>query len=214
MKENRLKDEITSDISFLEKIGFFLVTIYYLKPTQVFFRILRQIQGFVFFVPVNDITEIDNPSRSDILEWTHYALYEKKVDKEISVSFLNVRKQLELPADWNNPALGKLWLYNLHYFEHLVSYDVPADIPSSSQLIDRWVAENPVGFGIGWEPYPTSLRVVNWIKAWLAGLHINKVSLNNLYLQAAFLEKRQEKHLLGNHYFFQFKSVVICWSTF
>lgn len=208
MKENRLKDEITSDISFLEKIGFFLVTIYYLKPTQVFFRILRQIQGFVFFVPVNDITEIDNPSRSDILEWTHYALYEKKVDKEISVSFLNVRKQLELPADWNNPALGKLWLYNLHYFEHLVSYDVPADIPSSSQLIDRWVAENPVGFGIGWEPYPTSLRVVNWIKAWLAGLHINKVSLNNLYLQAAFLEKRQEKHLLGNHYFSNLKALL------
>lgn len=208
MKENRLTDESASDISFFEKMGFIFVTVYYLKPTQIFFRILRKLQSFVFFAPVNDITEIGYPSRDYISKWTHCALYEKKVEKEISVSFLNVRKQLELPGDWNNPALGRLWLYNLHYFEHLVSYEVPADIPSSSQLIDRWVAENPVGFGVGWEPYPTSLRIVNWIKAWLAGLHINKASLNNLYLQAAFLEKRQEKHLLGNHYFSNLKALL------
>ena len=214
MKENKLKDENASDIRIFEKIGFFFVTVYYLKPTQIFFRIVRKLQGFVFFAPVNDITETDYPSPDYISEWTHYALYEKKVEKEISVSFLNVRKQLELPGDWNNPALGKLWLYNLHYFEHLVSYEVPADIPSSSQLIDRWVAENPVGFGVGWEPYPTSLRIVNWIKAWLAGLHINKASLNNLYLQAAFLEKRQEKHLLGNHYFSNLKALLFAGALF
>ena len=65
-----------------------------------------------------------------------------------------------------------------------------------------------MGFGVVWEPYPTSLRIVNWIKAWLGGLHIKKPSLKNLFIQAAFLEKRQEKHLLGNHYFSNIKALL------
>jgi hypothetical protein len=32
--------------------------------------------------------------------------------------------------------------------------------------LERWLAENPPTMGNGWEPYPTSLRIVNWVK-WL-----------------------------------------------
>ena len=31
-------------------------------------------------------------------------------------------------------------------------------------LINRWIEENPVGKGNGWESYPSSLRIVNWVK--------------------------------------------------
>lgn len=40
----------------------------------------------------------------------------------------------------------------------------PTGRKESQALIERWIAENPVGKGNGWEPYPISLRVVNWIK--------------------------------------------------
>jgi hypothetical protein len=45
---------------------------------------------------------------------------------------------------------SRLWLYNLHYFEQV---DEP--------LIERWIAENTIEQGVGWDPYPTSLRIAN-----------------------------------------------------
>ena len=36
------------------------------------------------------------------------------------------------------------------------------------RLIERWIEENPPGRGIGWDPYPVSRRMVNWIK-WSLG---------------------------------------------
>src|SRR5690606_28107918 len=71
------------------------------------------------------------------------------------------------------------------------------------QLIDSWIAGNPATAGDGWEPYPLSLRVVNWIKAWLqGGLASQPVPqhwLDSLATQLAWLERRVEYHLLANH---------------
>lgn len=64
---------------------------------------------------------------------------------------------------WNDPSL-KLWLYNLHYFDWLQAADARRDIRAQYALMRRWVSENPFGHGNGWEPYPLSLRIVNWVK--------------------------------------------------
>jgi len=34
----------------------------------------------------------------------------------------------------------------------------------SMRLIQRWIEENPPVAGNGWESYPLSLRIVNWVK--------------------------------------------------
>ena len=47
------------------------------------------------------------------------------------------------PADWNNPALPKLWLYNLHYFDDLLAADADRRAAWHARLIERWVAESP-----------------------------------------------------------------------
>jgi hypothetical protein len=78
--------------------------------------------------------------------------------------FLNQTHELLGPDAWNDPARDKLWLYNLHYFDDLNAVDAPARADWHRALIDRWIAENPPGRGNGWEPYPTSLRIVNWVK--------------------------------------------------
>ena len=65
------------------------------------------------------------------------------------------------------------------------------------------IAQNKIGDGNGWEPYPLSLRIVNWIK-FLAKLEVDAdvIKINqSLFLQSRFLFKHLEYHLLGNHLF-------------
>ena len=139
MRENRSEYRKALGINFLQKISFYIVTLYYLKPSQIFYRILRIIQRKFFPVPAIFPAKIDYPNRDKVLKWVHCALYETKVDDEFTFSFLNLRKELDFPSDWNKKSTNKLWLYNLHYFDHLLSFDKPADIPSNFQFIDKWV---------------------------------------------------------------------------
>lgn len=115
-----------------------------------------------------------------------------------------------LPAQggWNDAAREKLWLYNLNYFDDLNAQDAPARRDWHRALIARWVAENPPASGNGWEPYPTSLRIVNWVK-WLAtGNAAVSGMFVSLTLQAGWLAGRLERHLLGNHLFANAKALV------
>ena len=75
--------------------------------------------------------------------------------------------------------------------------------------MQRWVAENPPGVGPGWEPYPTSLRIVNWIKWALAGHALPPGCLHSLAVQTRWLCRRLEYHLLGNHLFANAKALVL-----
>ena len=118
------------------------------------------------------------------------------------ISFLNHTRPLDVSAiDWVSAAEPKLWRYNLHYFDYLHWPVYTAAM--QQQLIDSWIAGNPATAGDGWEPYPLSLRVVNWIKAWLqGGLASQPVPqhwLDSLATQLAWLERRVEYHLLANH---------------
>ena len=135
-------------------------------------------------------------------------LYDEKIDNQLEACFLNHTKKLDLPADSNNESLSKLWVYNLHYFEDLLSNNAEEKRNFHLQLLSSWVDENPVGYGNGWEPYPTSLRIVNILKAWLGGLELDEKLLSSVFTQASFLSNDLEKHLLGNHYFVNLKALL------
>ncbi|WP_405229949.1 heparinase II/III family protein [Lentisalinibacter sediminis] len=75
-------------------------------------------------------------------------------------------------------------------------------------LLCDWVLKNPPGQGCGWEPYPTSLRVVNWIKWALAGNDLPSACAHSLAVQARWLSRRLEFHLLGNHLFANAKALI------
>ncbi len=122
--------------------------------------------------------------------------------------FLNVEHDIPAPADWNSLQLPKLWLYNLHYFDDLNAEGATSRVKWHRDLIARWINENPPGKGIGWEPYPLSLRIINWIKWVQSGNALNEVARHSLAVQARFLAGRQERHLLGNHLFANAKALV------
>ncbi len=127
--------------------------------------------------------------------------------------FLNVEHTLAGgPAAWDDSQLERLWRYNLHYFDDLNAVDAPQRSLAHHQLVTRWIAENPPGHGTGWEPYPASLRIVNWIKWFLAagpaaGV-VEPAWLDSLAAQIRWLRGRLEWHLLGNHLFANAKALV------
>ena len=123
---------------------------------------------------------------------------------------------------WNDPARDKLWLYNLHYFDDLNAAGREERQPWHLALLQRWVNENPPGYGNGWEPYPTSLRIVNWIKWSLTfaaerggvAVALPPACLQSLAVQARWLSRRLEHHLLGNHLFANAKALVYAGAFF
>ena len=109
---------------------------------------------------------------------------------------------------WDDPAKAKLWRYNQHYFDDLNAQQANTRADWHRALIVDWITKNPPGSGTGWEPYPTSLRIVNWVKWSLAGNVFEEVALQSLAVQARWLSRRLEYHLLGNHLFANAKALV------
>lgn len=122
--------------------------------------------------------------------------------------FLNVERELGSGSAWNNPSWQKLWLYNLHYFDDLNADGGETRSTWHHLLIQRWIDENPAAAGNGWEPYPLSLRIVNWIKWALAGHSLPPQAVHSLAVQSRYLCGRLEYHLLGNHLFANAKALV------
>ncbi len=109
---------------------------------------------------------------------------------------------------WNGANRSKLWRYNQHYFEDLVAVGSHERRDWHVSLLNSWLANNPPGRGDGWDPYPVSMRIVNWIKWSLAGNELPEEAISSLAIQARWLMKRLERHLLGNHLFANAKALV------
>lgn len=128
--------------------------------------------------------------------------------------FLNVERRVADAQDWNRADWPKLWLYNAHYFDDLAADGAAGRAAWHRALMARWVAENPPGLGNGWEPYPTSLRIVNWIKWALAGNVLEDGLAHSLAVQARWLRGRLETHLLGNHLWANAKALAFAGAFF
>jgi uncharacterized heparinase superfamily protein len=115
------------------------------------------------------------------------------------VRFLNVERALCRPDIWQAADAERLWLYNLHYFDDLAALDARGREAWHRALIDAWISDNPAALGVGWEAYPISRRVVNWIKWAHRGNDLGPAIVGSLAQQIRLLETRIEWHLRGNH---------------
>ena len=180
----------------------FFHTVKYLKPVQVYGRL-----WFRLYKPKPDMALA--PATSTVRgDWASPCKKPSSFFSPRTFKFLNVVHELKSLNDWNNPEGEKLWLYNLHYFDDLGSCDAESKKEIHSDLIEKWIQENPPGTGSGWEPYPNSLRIVNWIKWGLKGNCSSDDALHSLAVQARYLLKRPEFHLLGNHLFANAKALI------
>ena len=186
-----------------EKLGRYWQTLRHLKPVQFYGRV-----WFRLYRPRVKTTVFAQTLRVPKGNWHSPAGRAASMLGSTQFRFLNQTHTLPGQGGWNDASLEKLWLYNLHYFDDLNAADVGKRVVWHRTLIARWVLENPPASGNGWEPYPTSLRIVNWVK-WLAGGNAAVPGiLESLALQAGWLAKRLEWHLLGNHLFANAKALV------
>ena len=135
------------------------------------------------------------PSRA---AWTECARRDPSMTGPGEFLFLSERGNLA-ELGWDGSQRTKLWRYNQHYFDDLNALGAHERRSWHLVLVENWMERNPPAAGTGWEPYPTSLRIVNWIKWTLAGNVLSSKAQHSLAIQTRWLSRRLETHLLGNH---------------
>jgi len=114
----------------------------------------------------------------------------------MTFTFLNQTVTFAEAVDWNYVANGKLWTYNLAYFDFLNQAGVA---PETGLAMIRQFISQTANLRDALEPYPTSLRIVNWVQ--FLSRHQCRVPEINAHLlgQLRLLAGRLEYHLMGNH---------------
>lgn len=176
-------------------------TVRHLRPVQVYGRI-----AFKLATPHVDLCAAP-PLRPRSRTASAPASRARRMVGPSEFVFLNERRKL--PAAGWDVAGSRLWRYSLHYFDDLNAAAASDRTEWHRQLLARWVRENPPGTGTGWEPYPTSLRMANWIKWAAAGNALPSECVHSLAVQARWLGRRIESHLLGNHLLSNAKALVL-----
>lgn len=165
----------------------------YLKPVQIYSRLTKSRR--VRDVRLRVLSEL-RPAHV----WTPPIQHPPNRIGHRRFRFLNDEREI---VTWNDAGLPKLWLYNLHYF------DAP-----ESELIENWIIENGEGIGHGWDPYPLSRRIVNWVKYALSGGTLNAAAQASLAAQAGVLATSLEYDLLANHLFVNGKALLFAGAFF
>lgn len=183
----------------MNKTSLLYHTVKHLKPIQIINRIQRRFRKIDLRIP-NEINK-----RKIVQTWIRSELLLSSYVSNEKFRFLNTEGCI---GSWNDSHHSKLWLYNLHYFDDLNAIASTQRKEFHSSLIEKWLRENLPLEGNGWEPYPLSLRIVNWVKYFLlSGVH-SELADYNLFLQAHVLSQNIEYHLLGNHLFANAKALV------
>ncbi len=180
--------------SGLKKITRLYNTVKYLKPIQIYYRLyyalrnkLRRFSKFSYKLSIR--------SKPIIIE-LEPSLFSLNSSDDNSFTFLNITHQFEDKIDWNFLGYGKLWTYNLTYFDFLHQKNMNTD--EGLRLIHDFIDQS-LHVKDGLEPFPVSLRGINWIKFISHhNLHDQKID-DSLYAQYQILMDNLEYHLLGNH---------------
>jgi uncharacterized heparinase superfamily protein len=186
----------------LSSLANYFHTLRYLRPVQIFGRIrfkLRRPRPSLR--PAPTLRDAANPYVAPLCPPRSMVAAER-------FRFLNLEGVCSSAVHWRSEGRSPLWTYNLHYFDDLNAADAASRRGWHERLVERWIDENPPGAGIGWDPYPVSRRVVNWIKWWLAGNSPTAKARQSLAVQVRWLSRRIESHLQGNHVFANAKALV------
>ena len=184
-----------------DRAGLYWHTLRHLRPVQFYGRL-----WFRLHRPQADLAPAP-ALRTPTGPWTAAARRNPSLSGPRDFVFLGQGGRLE-EVGWDGPQREKLWRYNQHYFDDLNAGGAAARRAWHQALLADWVQHNPPGTGNAWEPYPTSLRIVNWVKWSLSGQALSAACLHSLAVQVRWLRQRLERHLLGNHLFANAKALV------
>jgi len=186
-----------SKLAYCQQLFF---TVRFLTLRQIFYRLYYKVKK-------PKVVERKVKEQEDWC-WKGPTLNKQSIFSQSDVCFLNRSGKVVSSCDWNSPEQSKLWLYNLHYFDDLNSIDYQDRKELHYSFLKKWIVDNKPIVGNGWEPYPTSLRLVNWIKWFSKKSDVDTRYLSSIALQAQALRQQLEYHILGNHLFANGKALV------
>ena len=174
------------------KIIILFYTIRYLKPIQIYFRIFYFVRNRFFKRSHNKVLLEKKTS----LLWNDFLMNSNSYLGDNSFSFINFSKDFKKNIDWDYESYGKLWSFNLNYFDFLNQSNI--SIEDGLKLIKDYISKDEV-LNDGKASYPISLRGINWVK-FLAKHNLSDKDIDqNLYNHYQILLFNSEYHLLGNH---------------
>ncbi len=167
-------------------------TIKHLKFRQIFYRFYYPFRNKFFPVAYRKRLS-DN---GHLQTWENSPFNHTSHKDPSCFSFLNLEHSFEKNINWDFSGYGKLWTYNLNYFDFLNQKDL--DPGTGIRLISNYLLQDENN-QVGKEPYPTSLRIVNLIK-FISRHQIKKPEFDQLLSRDIHrLSHNLEYHLLGNH---------------
>lgn len=181
-------------------------TIYYLKFKQIAYRTYyifrKQIRKYLKF---KYTLTLKSPRFAPLILLETIA--PPRTYKENRFVFLNLEYVFVQYIDWNYSEHGKLWTYNLNYFDFLMQDGLSKE--EGLSLIENFIQDiHKIKDGL--MPFPISLRGINWIK-FLTKHKIEDQKINDsLYAQYFKLMDNIEYHILGNHLLENCFSLLFC----
>ncbi|WP_106792462.1 alginate lyase family protein [Aquimarina sp. Aq78] len=174
------------------KLVLLIHTVKHLKFKQVYYQVFYKVRNKFFKRDYAKKLE----KEIEPLKWNDSFFYPNSFTKKKRFIFLNLSHQFTDKIDWNYANFGKLWTYNLNYFDFLNQEEI--SVSEGLELIKDYL-KNGENLKDGKEPYPISLRGINWIK-FLSKNNISDADIDQvLYNHYQALIHNLEYHLLGNH---------------
>lgn len=182
-----------------QQLGLYYRTIKHLKPIQIRYRLwyilrstFRNLTGHSY--PLSIPKEGNNLDIQSGLSKPSTFNLQPPTSK--TFTFLNQTQSFEDTINWDTKIYGKLWAYNLNYFDYLHQTGMTREegLKLIRTFIDQ-IEDNQEGL----EPYPISLRGISWIK-FLSKYEIQNSDIDaSLYAQYQILLDNLEYHVDGNH---------------
>jgi uncharacterized heparinase superfamily protein len=172
-----------------------------MKRWILFWHTIRHLQArqlvFQVFNRLRPKPRLSFSDKKPVIQRLNFPLPDKP-ESLSGTTFTFLNRSVDFPNEvvWNYDSEGRLWKYNLNYFDFL---NQPGMSPAKGLDLIRQFIRQTDRLNGGLEPYPTSLRIINWVR-FLSYHQLALPDVNrHLLAQVRLLEGRLEHHLSGNH---------------
>lgn len=182
-----------------------LNTVKYLKASQVFYQLWYKLKNRAPQRQQAFKSYLRHPHHNLIFHFPDLIVASNKLTGYNSFHFLNLSHQFNGNIDWNFQDHGKLWNYNLRYFDYLLDESVALEIRLS--VVQSFYTAH-LNNKVQLEPYPSSLRIINWI-LFSSRYQQDANCFVSLKKQIEYLQKNLEFHIAANHLLENYISLMV-----
>ena len=176
-------------------IGRFIRTVRHLKFRQIYYRVYYTLRKY--WQNKSDLGQSLPKPKSSVYPSIKFPSFSQTFyEGNNTFRFLNQLKSFPNGIDWNFMGHGKLWNYNLLYFDYLNQSELSdaKNVKLIRDFINKFDSITLVS-----DPYPISLRCINWIK-FINNQEKSYTEIEQaIYQQYFILLNNIEYHLMGNH---------------